>query len=42
MIDKWEVIDMKFVPNGKILDEDLKLLKSKINELVEKKLPEKF
>ncbi len=41
MIDKWEVIDMKFVPHGKILDEDLKLLKSKINEL-EKKLPEKF
>ena len=41
MIDKWEVIDMKFLPHGKILDEDLKLLKSKINEL-EKKLPEKF
>ena len=41
VIDKWEVIDMKFVPHEKILDEDLKLLKSKINEL-EKKLPEKF
>ena len=32
---------MKFVPNGKTLDDGLKLLKSKINELKEN-LPKKF
>ncbi len=30
---KWEVIDMKFVPYGKIIDDGLNSLKSTINEL---------
>ena len=38
---KWEVIDMNFVPNGRILDDDLKLLRSKINEL-KRNLQKKF
>ena len=38
---KWEIIDMKFVPNGKILDDGLKSLKSKINEL-KRNLQRKF
>jgi hypothetical protein len=39
---KWEVIDMKFVPYGKILDGGLNSLKSKINELKRNLLPKKF
>ena len=31
---KWEEIDLKFWPNGKTLDDGLKLLKSIINELM--------
>ena len=33
MINKWGCIDMNFDPKGRILDDGLKLLRSKINEL---------
>ena len=42
MKNKWEVIDMKFVQYGKILDGGLNSLKSKINELKMNLLAKKF
>ena len=41
MINKWGCIGMNFVPKGRILDEGLKLLRSKNNEL-NKNLPKNF
>ena len=42
MKDNLEVVDMKFVPNGRILDDGINSLKSIINNELKKNLPKNF